>query len=168
MSSKSIISEFQVPLKGGGGSFPIVDSTTFLQLFYILQPNIYKWPETHLEIYHFKLKLKNGVPAPTTPDALRKVVISTIPNHPQVSNWLKGAFQKRKKDFNNFVKNQFISCTFMDVHAIVVTCIAEYLNVLYNIVTNSEESNVSYFIMPDYDIGPDDGRQTLWIYNKLF
>ena len=45
-----------------GGSFPIVDSTTFLQLFYILQPKIGRFSTStkHFKILHLQHKTEKS------------------------------------------------------------------------------------------------------------
>ena len=110
-------------------------------------------------IKHHRIKLRNGVPAPSNPADLRKAVVLTIATHGNVKEWIAAPFKRTKKNFNAFVKNQFLSGT--DAAGIVVTCAAQYLNVLFNIVSTSHESNVPYFTMPDDDRGPEEERLTL-------
>ena len=119
------------------------------------------WNSLCILIKHHRIKLRNGVPAPSNPADLRKAVVLTIATHGNVKEWILGPFKRSKKNFNAFVKNQFLSGTFTDAEGIVVTCAAQYLNVLFNIVSTSHESNVPYFTMPDDDRGPEEERLTL-------
>ena len=81
-----------------------------------------------------KLILRNGHPAPDDHLVLRKAVANTVIDHPMANNWIKGAFNNRKKDFLKMVSAQKKADSFTDTHGIMVTCTAHYLNVIFEIV----------------------------------
>ena len=70
-----------------------------------------------------------GLKAPTDQAMLRKMVVATLPTHPNKVNWAMAAFNGKLRKYNQFVKSQGVEGTWTDQEGLIVVTTADYLGV---------------------------------------
>ena len=100
------------------------------------------WYSSNVDlIKEFKLK------APLDHLELRKAVVNSMKNHPQMRQWVQSVFHGKKRDYNRFLKEQSQPGVFTDSNGLAVIATADYLGVNYHIVgtSNTEKAPVSKY-----------------------
>ena len=99
--------------------------------------------------YHSNVDLINKfkVKAPTDHIELRKAVVMSMKNHPQMPYWVRTVFHGKKRDYNRFLKEQSQPGAFTDHNGLAVIATADYLKVNYHLVgtLNTEQAPVSIY-----------------------